>query len=177
MNEAVVGGDGAELGDAAGVVGGEFVKRAVGVEQVALGGDFAGDPRAAEAWGIKGGVALGQAPAFAVVVSEYHLATGDNWVLPELQEIHDHLAKAQYLHMSQINPKATKSHPDSYPKGPENAYGGWGHNPGFEGYGPIAMLTGQGALAYSLMHRCGIKIDREKMLGLARAIAAATPVP
>lgn len=24
------------------------------------------------------------------------------------------------------------------------------------------MLTGQGALAYSLMHRCGIKIDREK---------------
>ena len=37
-----------------------------------------------------------------------------------------------------------------------------GHNPGFEGYGPIAMLTGQGALAYSLMHRCGIKIDRTR---------------
>ncbi len=98
----------------------------------------------------------------AIVVSEYHLATGEKWVLPQLQEIHDHLAKAQYLNMSQINPKAKKSHPDSYPKGPENSHGGWGHNPGFEGYGPIAMLTGQGALAYSLMHRCGIRIDREK---------------
>ena len=98
----------------------------------------------------------------AVVLCEYHLATGEKWVLPELQEVHDHLAKAQYLHMSQINPKAKKSHPDSFPKGPKDSHGGWGHNPGFEGYGPIAMLTGQGALAYSLMDRCGIKIDREK---------------
>jgi Family of unknown function (DUF6288) len=98
----------------------------------------------------------------AIVLSEYYLATGEKWVLPELKEIHDHLAEAQYLHMSQINPKSKESHPDSYPKGPENAHGGWGHNPGFEGYGPIAMLTGQGALAYSLMHRCGIEIDRKK---------------
>lgn len=97
----------------------------------------------------------------AVVLSEYHLATGEKWVLPELQEVHDHLAKSQYLHMSQINPKAKKSHPDSFPKGPKDSHGGWGHNPGFEGYGPIAMLTGQGALAYSLMHRCGIKVDRK----------------
>ena len=96
----------------------------------------------------------------AIVLSEYYLATGEKWVLPELQEVHDHLAKGQYLHMSQINPKAKESHPDDYPKGPRDSHGGWGHNPGFEGYGPIAMLTGQGALAYSLMHRCGIKIDR-----------------
>ncbi len=98
----------------------------------------------------------------AIVVGEYYLATGEKSVLPELQEVHDHLAKAQYLHMSQINPKSKQSHPDSYPKGPKSSHGGWGHNPGFEGYGPIAMLTGQGALAYSLMHRCGIKIDRNK---------------
>lgn len=97
----------------------------------------------------------------AIVMSEYYLATGADWVLPELQEVYDHLAKSQYLHMSQINPQAKKSHPGSYPKGPKDSHGGWGHNPGFEGYGPIAMLTGQGALAYSLMHRCGIKIDRE----------------
>ncbi len=97
----------------------------------------------------------------AIVLSEYHLATGEKWVLPELQEVHDHLAKSQYLHMSQINPKAKKSHPDDFPKGPKDSHGGWGHNPGFEGYGPIAMLTGQGALAYSLMDRCGIKVDRE----------------
>ena len=97
----------------------------------------------------------------AIVLSEYHLVTGEQWVLPELQEVYDHLAKSQYLRMAQINPKSKKSHPDSYPKGPKDSHGGWGHNPGFEGYGPIAMLTGQGALAYSLMHRCGIQVDRK----------------
>jgi len=98
----------------------------------------------------------------AIVLSEYQLATGDRAVLPDLQKVHDLMAKGQYLHMSQINPQAKKSHPDSFPKGPSDSHGGWGHNPGFEGYGPIAMLTGQGALAYSLMDRCGIKIDRKK---------------
>jgi hypothetical protein len=97
----------------------------------------------------------------AIVLSEYYLATGEKWVLPELQKVHDRIAKSQYLDMSQINPKAKISHPGDYPKGPKDSHGGWGHNPGFEGYGPIAMLTGQGALAYSLMHRCGIKIDRK----------------
>jgi hypothetical protein len=97
----------------------------------------------------------------ATVLAEYHLATGEDWVLPELQQIHDHIAASQYLRMSQINPKAKQSHPGSFPKGPEDAHGGWGHNPGFEGYGPIAMLTGQGALAYSLLHRCGIEVDRK----------------
>ena len=97
----------------------------------------------------------------AIVLSEYHLATKEKWVLPELQKIHDLLAKSQYLDMSQIDPKSKKSHPDDFPKGPKDSHGGWGHNPGFEGYGPIAMLTGQGALAYSLMQRCGITMDRK----------------
>ena len=98
----------------------------------------------------------------AIVISEYHLATGDKNVLPDLQKVHDLLAQNQYLRMAQINPKVKETHPDDYPKGPKDSHGGWGHNPGFEGYGPIAMLTGQGAMAYSLMHRCGIKIDRKK---------------
>ncbi|MFN0053120.1 MAG: DUF6288 domain-containing protein [Planctomycetales bacterium] len=98
----------------------------------------------------------------AIVLSEYYLATGEKWVLPELQEVQDHLTAGQYLRMSQINLKAKESHPDSFPKGPKDSHGGWGHNPGFEGYGPIAMLTGQGALAYSLMHRCGITVDRKQ---------------
>ena len=29
----------------------------------------------------------------AIVLSEYYLATGEKWVLPELQEVHDHLAQ------------------------------------------------------------------------------------
>ena len=97
----------------------------------------------------------------AIVLGEYYLATDEKWVLPDLQTVHDRIAKSQYLDMSQIDPKSKKSHPDSYPKGPKDSHGGWGHNPGFEGYGPIAMLTGQGALAYSLMHRCGIKVERK----------------
>lgn len=96
----------------------------------------------------------------AMVLSEYYLATQAAWVLPELQEIHDFIAAGQYLDMAQINPKSKESHPDAFPKGPRDSHGGWGHNPGFEGYGPIAMITAQGALAYSMMARCGITIDR-----------------
>ena len=96
----------------------------------------------------------------AIVLSEYYLATKQAWLLPELQEIYDYLASSQYLDMSQINPKSKESHPGTYPKGPADSHGGWGHNPGFEGYGPIAMITAQGALAYSMMSRCGIAIDR-----------------
>jgi hypothetical protein len=98
----------------------------------------------------------------AIVLSEYYLITRKSWVLPELEKIRDLLEKGQYLDMSQINPKVRETHPDSYPTGPKQSHGGWGHNPGFEGYGPIAMLTAQGALAYSLMHHCGIKIDRAR---------------
>ena len=107
-----------------------------------------------------GGLANWHYMSAGIVLSEYYLATKQDWVLPELQEVHDLLAKSQYLDMSQISPEVKKSHPQDYPKGPESSHGGWGHNPGFEGYGPIAMVTGQGALAYSLMYRCGITIDR-----------------
>ena len=96
----------------------------------------------------------------AFVLSEYYLATKQAWVLPELQEVHDFLASTQYLDMAQIDPKSKETHPRTYPKGPADSHGGWGHNPGFEGYGPIAQITAQGALAYAMMYRCGIKIDR-----------------
>ena len=99
----------------------------------------------------------------AIVLSEYYLITKKDWALPELEKIRDLLEAGQYLDMSQINPKVKQTHPDDYPKGPAQAHGGWGHNPGFEGYGPIAMLTAQGALSFSLMQRCGIKIDRTRL--------------
>ncbi|HJM57659.1 MAG TPA: DUF6288 domain-containing protein [Planctomycetota bacterium] len=102
--------------------------------------------------------------AAAVVLSEWYLATKDRWVLGELQEIYDFLCTTQYLELSQVNPKVRESHPHAYPKNAEQQYGGWGHNPGFEGYGPIAMITGQGALALALMDRCGIEIDEGRHL-------------
>jgi Family of unknown function (DUF6288) len=98
----------------------------------------------------------------AIVMSEYHLATGAAWVVPELAEVRDFLYSSQYLSLAQVNPQAKQSHPDSFPKDERQQHGGWGHNPGFEGYGPIAMLTGQGALAFSLLQRCGVEIDRAR---------------
>jgi len=98
----------------------------------------------------------------AIVLSEYHLATGAAWVVPELVEVRDFLYSSQYMSLAQLNPQAKQSHPDSYPENERQQHGGWGHNPGFEGYGPIAMLTGQGALAFALMQRCGVEIDRAR---------------
>lgn len=100
--------------------------------------------------------------AAAIVLSEYYLRTEDKWVLEELQQIYDFLISSQYTSMMQVNPQSKESHPGSYPENESDSYGGWGHNPGFEGYGPIAMLTAQGALAFSLMSRCGIEVDRER---------------
>ena len=100
--------------------------------------------------------------AAAVVMSEYQFATGERWVLAELEEVRDFIESTQYLALDQVNPKVKESHPDSFPKDARQQHGGWGHNPGFEGYGPIAMITGQGALAFSLMHHSGIAIDRER---------------
>lgn len=98
--------------------------------------------------------------AAAIVLSEWYLRTGEKWVLPELEEVRDFLYSSQYLSLAQVNPKVKESHPGSFPKSEAEQHGGWGHNPGFEGYGPIAMLTGQGALAFALMQRCGVEIDR-----------------
>jgi hypothetical protein len=96
-----------------------------------------------------------------IVLGEYYLRTGEAWLLPELEEVRDFLLSSQYMRLEQVNPQAKISHPDSYPADAEQQRGGWGHNPGFEGYGPIAMLTGQGLLTLSLIERCGIPVERE----------------
>lgn len=101
--------------------------------------------------------------AAGLVLAEYHLATGARWVLPELEQIRDFLLYSQYTDPAQLNPTARETHPDAVPKRPGEAEGGWGHNPGFEGYGPIAMLTGQGALVFALMRHCGIDVPRERL--------------
>ena len=102
--------------------------------------------------------------AAAIVMSEYYLATDEKWVLKELQEVHDFLVSSQYVDQSQIDAKTKKERPQDLPRTKMSAHGGWGHNPGFEGYGPISMLTGQGALAFALMKHCGVNVDRERHL-------------
>ena len=51
-----VRGDGANLGEAVGVLGGQFVEGAVGAEDIAFGGDFAADAEETGAGGfVEGG--------------------------------------------------------------------------------------------------------------------------
>jgi len=96
----------------------------------------------------------------AIVLSEYALVTKAKWVEPELQEVYDFLISSQYVDLSQVSPRVRETHPADYPKNAMDSHGGWGHNPGFEGYGPICMLTGEGALAFALMERAGIVVDQ-----------------
>jgi len=124
----------------------------------------------------KAGLANWNYMGAAIVLSEYYLITKDKWALSGMEKLKAVIEAGQYLDMSQINPKVKETHPDAYPKGPLASHGGWGHNPGFEGYGPISMITGQGALAYALMSRCGIEIERDRLDAaynfLSRATAA-----
>ena len=79
---------------------------------------------------------------YGISLSEYYLATREEWVLDELREINRWLEQAQM----------------------EN--GGWGHRPanrpGGNGYGAICILTMQAKAAWALMMRCGIEIDPER---------------
>ena len=100
--------------------------------------------------------------AAGIVLCEYYLHTGEKWLLPEIQEVYDFLISSQYVDLSQLNPKSHDTHPHAVPKTPLDSHGGWGHNPGFEGYGPISMLTAQGALTFALMQRCGIEVDKKR---------------
>ena len=98
----------------------------------------------------------------AIVLSEYQLATGADWVLPELEEIYTFLHASQFTDHAQIDPGSPLSHPNDQPRNPLDRHGGWGHRPGFEGYGPIGMTTAQGALAFALMQRCGVDVERKR---------------
>ena len=99
--------------------------------------------------------------AAAIVLSEHYLATREKWVIKELKEIRDFILWSQYMGPNQIRKQAHKSHPDSIPKKPGQKVGGWGHNPGHEGYGAISMITAQGAISFALMERCGISIPKK----------------
>lgn len=78
---------------------------------------------------------------FGAALAEYYLLTGEEWVLPELQEINSWIEQAQAPN------------------------GGWGHRPHMEegnGYGAIQVITMQCKMAWALMMRCGIKVDEKR---------------
>jgi hypothetical protein len=96
--------------------------------------------------------------AAAIYLSEYYNKTNDAWVLTKLNTIYSYLVTSQYKTVSQIVPGY---HSQMNPT--VTGFGGWGHNPGFEGYGPICMTTGQGALALAMMKRVGVNVDRARL--------------
>ncbi len=99
----------------------------------------------------------------AITLSEYYLITKKDWVIPHLNKMHTLIKNSQYMNVSQIDPKVMETHPDDFPRTDQEKIGGWGQNTGFEGYGPISMITAQGALSYTLLQRCGIEIDKNRL--------------
>ncbi len=95
--------------------------------------------------------------AASIYLSEYYHKTNDASVLTKLNTLYSRLLDSQYTDVSQINIDAFGSDPTIF------GFGGWGHNPGFEGYGPIGMTTGQGALAFAMMKRVGVTVDRTRL--------------
>lgn len=95
--------------------------------------------------------------AAGIVMSEYYLKTRQRWVLPELREVQAFLLSTQYTAPTQVGASARKR---KRPRSARQGMGGWGHNPGYEGYGPIAMITAQGALTLALIRRCGIDVPQ-----------------
>ena len=92
---------------------------------------------------VTGGLGNWRYTLYGIVLGEYYLATRESWVLPELVEVRDALLDAQNIN------------------GPKRL-NGWGHNPGFEGYGPMSITTAQALTALGLMMDCGIDVDRER---------------
>lgn len=90
---------------------------------------------------VTGGLGNWRYTLYAIVLGEYYLATREAWVLPELVELRDALIDSQNMN------------------GPKRL-NGWGHNPGYEGYGPMSITTGQALTALGLMMDCGIEVDR-----------------
>jgi hypothetical protein len=99
---------------------------------------------------------------YGICLAEYYLATGAEWILPELQQISDWLVKAQFK--------------EAYRNGA--GAGGWGHRPagrpGGNGYGPICMIAAQAMAAWSLIAECGIEIDQERYMAAHQFLVKGT---
>ncbi len=97
----------------------------------------------------------------AICFSEYYLITKEKWAFNQLNKLKTLIQNGQYMDRSQID--FINAIPDDIPNDNVKGHGGWGHNPGFEGYGPFSFITAQGALAYTLMHKCGITISKKRL--------------
>ncbi len=89
---------------------------------------------------------------YGTALGEYYLITRDRWILKELEEINQWLVDAQ--------------HPQT--AAPERVHiaGGFGHGPhsqsGGNGYGSFNVVTAQAMMAWAVMGRCGLPVERPR---------------
>ena len=80
------------------------------------------------------------------------MVTREPWVLPELEEINQWLVQAQ--------------HPATAAPEREHIAGGFGHGPhsptGGNGYGSFNAVTLQAMMAWALVQRCGLAVNRQR---------------
>ncbi len=110
------------------------------------------------------GLPVWQYSLYGTALGEYYLNTREPWVLKELEEINQWLVAAQ--------------HPQT--AAPERVHiaGGFGHGPyhssGGNGYGAFNVVTAQAMMAWALMERCGLPVDRPKFAAAHEFIARGT---
>lgn len=111
-----------------------------------------------------GGLPCWQYGLYGIALSEYYLITREAWVLPELEKINRWLVAAQ--------------HPQT--AAPERAHiaGGFGHGPhspsGGNGYGSFNVVTAQAMMAWALIQRCGVSVERPRFEAAHDFIAKGT---
>jgi hypothetical protein len=129
------------------------VKRAMKAMAEATGGDKNNN-----------GLPVWQYSLYGTALAEYYLNTRDRWVLKELEEINRWLVEAQ--------------HPQT--AAPERVHiaGGFGHGPyklsGGNGYGAFNVVTAQAMMAWALMERCGLPVERARFVAAHDFIAKGT---
>lgn len=120
----------------------------------------------AEATGGKNnnGLPVWQYSLYGTALGEYYLISRDRWVLKELEQINQWLVEAQH-------PKTTA--PER-----EHIAGGFGHGPhkltGGNGYGSFNVVTAQAMMAWAMMERCGLPVDRPRFEAAHEFIAKGT---
>jgi len=111
-----------------------------------------------------GGLPCWQYGLYGIALGEYYLITREPWVLPELDEINQWLVLGQ--------------HPATGAPERVHVAGGFGHGPynreGGNGYGAFNVVTAQAMMAWALMERCGLSVDRRRFQAAHDFIARGT---
>ena len=95
-----------------------------------------------------------------ILLSEYHLATGDKSVLPTIQGLVDLLERGQVADMADYK---DRTHGKMGNVGHKFRTGGLGHNTNVGGYGTMTITTALAMTAWELAKDCGAKVDQEKV--------------